>query len=149
MEKIKFNSFLDPIKVEPTDCSDPWVSQNELGYNEKGQVVIIEKPKKNIQEEINSYENETLLSEQLKRIARGEQKPRQGQFMDVSEAPQDQIELMQQSKKLKAKEAELQRKGFDTEALLRANEEELKKLILEYVAKETEKKETKTNEQPK
>ena len=137
----KFNSFWDPIKVEPTDCSNPMVSQDELGYNEKGQVTIIKHEQKNIQEEINSYERDTLLSEQLKRIAAGLQQPREGAYLDISEMPTDAIGVMANKKRVDQLESKMKQAGFDTKKILEANEDELNQIIKDYVASKMTKKE--------
>lgn len=140
-KKTKFNSFWDPIEVKPTDCSNPMVSQDELGYNEKGQVTIIKHEPKNIQEEINSYEKDTLLSEQLKRIAAGLQAPREGAYLDISEMPRDAIGVMQNKKKVDRLENEMKAAGFDTKKILEANDEELNEIIKQYVASKLPKNE--------
>ena len=140
-KKVKFNSFWDPIPVQPTDCSDPMVSQDELGYNEKGQVIVIEKPKKNIQDEINSYEADSVLSEQLKRIAETGKRAEGTTFLDVSNAPKDEIELNEMRKKLNAKEAEMRKNGYDPQAILKATDKELEEMVRRIVEEKT--KETK------
>lgn len=139
--KTKFNSFWDPIKVEPTDCSNPMMSQDELGYNEKGQVTIIHNEPKNIQEEINSYERDTLLSEQLKRIANRTQEPRAGEYLDISEMPTDAIGVMANRKKVDQLESKMKAAGFDTKKILEANDEELNEIIKQYVASKLPKNE--------
>ena len=139
--KTKFNSFWDPIEVEPTDCSNPMVSQDELGYNEKGQVTIIHNEPKNIQEEINSYERDTLLSEQLKRIAAGLQAPRGGAYLDISEMPTDAIGVMENKKKVDQLELSMKKAGFNTKKILEANDEELNQIIKDYVASKMPKEE--------
>ena len=143
-KKTKFNSFWDPIEVDPTDCSNPMINQDELGYNEKGQVVIIHNEPKNIQEEINSYERETLLSEQLKRIAAGLQTPREGTYLDVSEMPTDAIGVMENKKKVDQLEGKMKAAGFDTKKILEANDEELNQIIKDYVTSKMPKKEEET-----
>ena len=140
-KKTKFNSFWDPIKVEPTDCSNPMVSQDELGYNDKGQVVIIHNEQKNMQEEINSYEHDSLLSEQLKRIANRTQEPRMGEYLDISEMPTDAIGIIENKKKVDRLETKMKEAGFDTKKILEANEEELNQIIKDYVASKLPKKE--------
>ena len=132
--KTKFNSFWEPIRVEPTDCSNQMISQDELGYNEKGQVVIIHNEPKNIQEEINSYERETLLSEQLKRIAAGLQAPREGEYLDISEMPKDAIGVIENKKRVDQLESKMKQAGLDTKKILEANDEELNQIIKDYVA---------------
>lgn len=140
-KKTKFNSFWDPIEVKPTDCSNPMVSQDELGYNEKGQVVVIHNEPKNIQEEINSYEKDTLLSEQLKRIAAGLQQPKEGAYLDISEMPTDAIGVMANKKKVDQLESKMKEAGFDTKKILEANDEELSQIIKDYVASKMPKEE--------
>ena len=140
-KKTKFSSFWDPIEVKPTDCSNPMVSQDELGYNEKGQVVVIHNEPKNIQEEINSYERETLLREQLKRIANRTQEPRVGEYLDVSEMPTDAIGIIANKKKVDQLESKMKAAGFDTKKILEANDEELNQIIRDYVASKLPKNE--------
>ena len=140
-KKTNFNSFWNPIEVKPTDCSNPMVSQDELGYNDKGQVVVIQKEPKNIQEEINSYEHDTLLSEQLKRIANRTQEPRPGEYLDVSEMPTDAIGVMETKKKVDQLEGKMKAAGFDTKKILEANDEEINEIIKQYVASKMPKKE--------
>lgn len=131
---LKFNSFYDPIIVDPEDTNIEFVNDDTLGYNEKGKVVIIERPKRNLQAEIQSYEQDTLLSEQLKRIANGTQKPLQENYMDVSEMPKDAIEILAKGKKLQEKAKKVSNDlGISTEQLLRSNDEELTKIINDYV----------------
>ena len=130
----KFNSFWEPIKVKPTDCSNPMVSPDELGYNEKGQVVIIHNEPKNIQKEINSYENDSLLSEQLKRIANKTQEPREGAYLDITQTPTDAIGIMENKKRVNQLETKMKAAGLDTKKILEANDEELNEIIKQYVA---------------
>lgn len=131
---IKFNSFYDPIKVEPTDTNIKFINNDALGYNERGQVVIIKKPKRNFQEEIQSYEQDSLLSEQLKRIANGTQKPLEENYMDISEMPHDILGVMEKGKQLEEKTKKFTSEiGITTEELLKANDEEITKIINDYV----------------
>lgn len=139
-KKQIFNSFFNPIKVDPKDCSEKYVSANELGYNEKGQVVIIEKPAYNLYEEIQSYKDDCLLSEQLKRIANGLQDPLQENYQDVSEINADTaiIDKSTIEKEVARQLEKAKQQGLDTDKILKANQEELKNYIDEYVKQKIE-----------
>lgn len=146
---MKFNSFLDPIKVEPEDQSEKFISGDELGYNEKGQVVIIKKAPINLYEITQSYVEEQSLAAQLRKIEQGLQKPLPEISMDVSSINPDTIneDRITAQKQILKQKKQLEESGIDTEKVLKANDQEIAEIVAEYVKKELEKKGIKENEQ--
>lgn len=141
MAKTKFNSFLDPEWITPEDQSKKTISGNELGYNEHGKVVIIEKPEINLYEITQSYAEEQTLAAQLKRIEQGLQKPLPEQRLDVTGINPDTIneDRIRQQTELLAKKEELEKAGLDTNRILKANDQEIASIVAEYVKAELEK----------
>lgn len=139
---MKFNSFLNPIKVKPEDQSNKFVSGDELGYNEKGQVVIIKKAPINLYEITQSYVEEQSLAAQLKRIEQGLQKPLPEINMDISNINPDTIneDRIEAQKQILKQKKQLEDNGIDTEKVLKANDQEIEAIVAEYVKKELEKK---------
>lgn len=142
MAKTKFNSFLDPIWITPENQSKKTISGDELGYNEKGQVVIVKKPDINLYEITQSYAEEQTLAAQLKRIEQGLQKPLPETRLDVTGINPDTIneDRITQQAKLIAKKEELEKAGLDTNRILKADDQEIASIVAEYVKKELEKK---------
>lgn len=139
---MKFNSFLDPIKVEPEDQSKKFISGDELGYNEKGQVVIIKKAPINLYEITQSYVEEQSLAAQLRKIEQGLQKPLPEISMDISSINPDTIneDRIASQKQILKQKKQLEENGIDTEKVLKANDQEIAAIVAEYVKKELEKK---------
>lgn len=139
---MKFNSFINPIEVKPEDQSKKFVSGDELGYNEKGQVVIIKKAPINLYEITQSYVEEQSLAAQLKKIEQGLQKPLPEISMDISNINPDTIngDRMAAQKQILKQKKQLEESGIDTEKVLKANDQEIAAIVTEYVKKELEKK---------
>ena len=141
MAKTKFNSFLDPIWVTPENQSKKTISGDELGYNERGQVVIVKKPDINLYEITQSYAEEQTLAAQLKRIEQGLQKPLPDISLDVTKINPDTIneDRIRQQAELLAQQKELEKMGLDTTRILKANDQEIASIVAEYVKAELEK----------
>lgn len=141
MTRTKFNSFLDPEWIKPEDQSKKTISGDELGYNERGQVVIVKKPDINLYEITQSYAEEQTLAAQLKRIEQGLQKPLPEQRLDVTGINPDTIneDRIKQQAELLAKQKELEKAGLDTTRILKADDQEIASIVAEYVKKELEK----------
>lgn len=139
---MKFNSFINPIEVKPEDQSTKFVSGDELGYNEKGQVVIIKKAPINLYEITQSYVEEQSLAAQLRKIEQGLQKPLPEINMDISNINPDTIneDRMTAQKQILEQKKQLEESGIDTEKVLKANDQEIEAIVAEYVKKELEKK---------
>ena len=137
---MKFNSFLNPIEVKPENQSNKFVSGDELGYNEHGQVVIIKKAPINLYEITQSYVEEQSLAAQLKKIEQGLQKPLPEINMDVSNINPDTIneDRIEAQKQVLKQKKQLEDNGIDTEKLLKANEKEVEAIVAEYVKKKIE-----------
>lgn len=144
---MKFNSFQNPIEVKPENQSNKFVSGDELGYNEKGQVIIIKKAPINLYEITQSYVEEQSLAAQLKRIEQGLQKPLPEINMDVSNINPDTIneDRIEAQKQILKQKKQLEENGIDTEKLLKADDKEIEAIVAEYVKKELEKKGVKEN----
>lgn len=145
----KFNSFLNPIKIKPEDQSEKFISGDELGYNEKGQVKIIKKEKINLYEITQSFVEEQTLANQLKRINQGLQTPLQTNSMDITTINPDEInaDSFKNIKEINEGKEKLEKLGLDTKRILQANDEEINAIVKEYVKKQLEIKEKEKNEQ--
>lgn len=145
----KFNSFLNPIKIKPEDQSEKFISGDELGYNEKGQVKIIKKEKINLYEITQSFVEEQTLANQLKRINQGLQTPLQANSMDITTINPDEInaDSFKKIKQINEEKEKLERMGLDTKKILQANEDEINQIVKDYVKKQIELKEGQKNEQ--
>lgn len=143
MTRTKFNSFLDPEWIKPEDQSKKTISGDELGYNERGQVVIVKKPEINLYEITQSYAEEQTLAAQLKRIEQGLQKPLPDLSLDVSGINPDTIneDRIKQQTEVLAKQKDLEKLGLDTTKILNATDQEIASIVAEYVKAKLEKQE--------
>lgn len=141
MTKTKFNSFLDPEWITPEDQSKKTISGDELGYNERGQVVIVKKPEINLYEITQSYAEEQTLAAQLKRIEQGLQKPLPELGLDITGINPDTIneDRIREQTELLTKQKELEKAGLDTTKILNASDQEIAAIVAEYVKAELEK----------
>lgn len=137
---MKFNNFYNPIKVKPENQSNKYISGNELGYNEHGQVVVIEKAPINLYEITQSYVEEQSLAAQLRKIEQGIQKPLPEISMDISSINPDTIneDRIETQKQVLKQKKQLENSGIDTDKLLKANNKEIEAIVAEYVKKKIE-----------
>ena len=123
MEKIKFNSFFDPVE-EVTDDSiyDHFVSSGHLDYDEHGIVIPVDDGKIDFYQMIQSDKDSSTLSAQIKSLVTQGQTAPGNNFMDVSDIADNEFD---EAERLKTLEKAAKRAAAD----IGIDEKDLKKTV--------------------
>ena len=122
VKKIRFNSFFDPIHVEPEDQSSHFVHQYHLDYNESGKVIVVDDGNFDMFQLIQSYKDRSEYSNQIKELlANGQTAP--AIDFGVSETLDNLNDLDIRVKEIEAQKVKItEDSGLDKDSLLKASQ---------------------------